>query len=120
MKILCSPIRRNMISRLVSGGQTRTDRAALDFAIEHDIPHGGWCPKGRRAGDGPIDARYNLTETPTANYLQRTEWNVRDADATVIFTLSSELSGGSKKTDEFAQKHKKPRLHLRPQLGTPS
>ena len=45
------------IEKLVSGGQTGTDRAALDFAIEHGIPHGGWCPKGRRAEDGPIDAR---------------------------------------------------------------
>lgn len=50
-----------MISKLVSGGQTGADRAALDWAIEHNIPHGGWCPKGRRAEDGPIDARYQLT-----------------------------------------------------------
>lgn len=101
-----------MISKLVSGGQTGADRAALDFAIEHNIPHGGWCPKGRRAEDGPIDARYLLTETPTANYLQRTEWNVRDSDGTVIFTMSPKLTGGSKKTAEFAKKHKKPCLHV--------
>lgn len=109
-----------MISKIVSGGQTGADRAALDWAIEHNIPHGGWCPKGRRAEDGAIDARYLLTETPTANYLQRTEWNVRDSDATVIFTMSPELTGGSKKTEDFAKKHKKPCLHLRPQLETPS
>ena len=109
-----------MISKLVSGGQTGADRAALDWAIEHNIPHGGWCPKGRRAEDGPIDARYQLTETPSSNYVQRTEWNVRDSDATVIFTMSPELSGGSKKTEEFAKKHKKPCLHLRPQLESPS
>ena len=92
----------------------------MDFAIEHNIPHGGWCPKGRRAEGGPIDPRYNLTETPSSNYVQRTEWNVRDSDATAIFTLSPELSGGSKKTAEFAKKHGKPCLHLRPQLENPS
>lgn len=48
--------------KIVSGGQTGADRAALDFAIEHGIPHGGWCPKGRRAEDGPIDAKYQLHE----------------------------------------------------------
>ena len=50
--------------KIVSGGQTGADRAALDFAIGHGIPHGGWCPKGRKAEDGPIDPRYELTETP--------------------------------------------------------
>lgn len=109
-----------MISKLVSGGQTGADRAALDFAIEHNIPHSGWCPKGRRAEDGPIDARYQLTETPTANYLQRTEWNVRDSEATVIFTISPELTGGSKKTEDFAKRHGKKCLHLHAQLETPA
>lgn len=59
--------------RIVSGGQTGADRAALDFAIEHSIPHSGWCPKGRKAEDGTIPARYQLTETPSAAYIQRTE-----------------------------------------------
>jgi len=107
-----------VISKIISGGQTGADRAALDFAIEHNIPHGGWCPKGRRAEDGSIDPRYNLTETPTANYVQRTEWNVRDSDATVIFTISPELTGGSKKTEEFARKHGKKCLHVHATLET--
>ncbi|MGI8605082.1 MAG: YpsA SLOG family protein [Verrucomicrobiales bacterium] len=64
--------------RIISGGQTGADRAALDWAIANGVPHGGWCPKGRLAEDGPIPDRYQLTETPTANYLQRNEWNVRD------------------------------------------
>src|SRR5437870_1510665 len=55
------------VVKLVSGGQTGTDRAALDFAIEHGIPHGGWCPAGRLAEDGPIDPRYLLSETPSGN-----------------------------------------------------
>jgi hypothetical protein len=73
---------------------------------------GGWCPKGRKAEDGPIDLKYPLKETPSASYLQRTEWNVRDSDATVLFSIESALTGGSKKTVEFARKHKKPNLHL--------
>lgn len=100
--------------KIVSGGQTGADRAGLDFAIENGIPHGGWCPKGRKAIDGPIDEKYLLKETPSANYLQRTEWNARDSDATVIFTLSEELTGGSKRTAEFAEKHRKPWIHIWP------
>ena len=76
-----------MIEKIISGGQTGADCAALDFAIEHGIPHGGWCPGGRLAEDGPIDARYQLKETPSANYTQRTEWNVRDSDGTVVFSI---------------------------------
>jgi hypothetical protein len=57
--------------------QTGADRAALDWAIDHGIPHGGWCPGGRLAEDGSIDPRYKLQETPSNNYVQRTEWNAR-------------------------------------------
>jgi hypothetical protein len=66
-----------------SAPKTTTDRAALDWAIFRDIPHGGWCPKGRKAEDGKIPPQYQLTETPSASYLQRTEWNVRDSDGKV-------------------------------------
>ena len=101
-----------MIEKIISGGQTGADRAALDCAIEHGIPHGGWCPKGRLAEDCPIDARYQLQETPGSSYLQRTEWNVRDTDGTVIFSITPGLSGGSKKTLDLAKKRNKPVLHL--------
>ncbi len=97
---------------IVSGGQTGADRAGLDFAIYNDIPHCGWCPKGRKAEDGVIPPAYQLRETPSDDYEQRTEWNVRDSDGTVIFTISKELIGGSKLTAEFAVKHAKPVLHL--------
>ncbi len=76
------------------------------------FPHGGWCPKGRKSLEGPIPARYQLTETPSASYLQRTEWNVRDHDGTVVFTLAVEVTGGSLRTIGFARKHGKPCLHL--------
>ncbi len=108
-----------MIERIVSGGQTGADRAALDWAIENRIPHGGWCPKGRLAEDGPIPSRYNLTETPSSNYPQRTEWNVRDSDGTVVFSIAPTLSGGSNKTVVFAQKHGKPVIHISRQTEKP-
>lgn len=97
---------------IVSGGQTGADRAALDFAIRVGLPHDGWCPLGRMAEDGPLDARYLLRETLTANYAERTEWNVRDSDATVLFTTRSELTGGTKLTGELAATLGKPLLHL--------
>jgi hypothetical protein len=98
--------------KIISGGQTGADRAGLDFAIEKGIPHGGWCPKSRKSLDGPLDAKYLLKETTSASYLQRTEWNVRDSDATIVFTLASTVTGGSLKTIEFAKKHKMPCLHV--------
>ena len=104
-----------MIEKLISGGQTGADIAALDVALKHDFPHGGWCPKGRRSEAGPIPARYNVFETPSASYLQRTERNVRDSDGTVVFTLAAKVTGGSLRTMEFARKHEKPCIHIAPQ-----
>ncbi len=98
--------------KIVSGGQTGVDRAALDWAITHGVEHDGWCPQGRKAEDGTIDARYGLKETPSANYVQRTEWNVRDSEATVILSLKPVLSGGSQKTLDLARKQRKPCLVL--------
>ncbi|UZJ40655.1 putative molybdenum carrier protein [Prosthecochloris sp. SCSIO W1101] len=96
-----------MFRKIVSGGQTGVDRAALDFALAHGIEHGGWCPKGRLAEDGTLDERYSLNETPRKEYNQRTEWNVRDSDGTlVIFIL--ELTGGTLYTCEVARKLGKP------------
>jgi len=101
-----------VIEKLISGGQTGADIAALDVALKHGFPHGGWCPRGRRSLDGPIPSRYQLTETPKDSYLQRTEWNVRDSDGTVVFTFAAEPSGGSLKTIGFARKHAKPCIHI--------
>jgi hypothetical protein len=98
--------------KIVSGGQTGADRAGLDWAIAVGIPHGGWCPMGRKAEDGVIPGRYHLTQTNSTDYLTRTRWNVRDSDATVIFTLKPTLSGGSLRTAEYALKKGKPLLHI--------
>jgi hypothetical protein len=105
------------LSRIVSGGQTGADRAALDFAIKHGIPHGGWCPLGRWAEDGCIPARYNLIETPSSDPAVRTEWNVRDSDGTIIFSIQHNLTGGSLWTAECAVRYGRPLLHLHVGLG---
>jgi hypothetical protein len=82
-----------MLEKVVSGGQTGVDRAALDAALELGLPCGGWCPQGRKAEDGVIASRYPLTETPSVEYAQRTEWNVRDSDATLVLTLGRPSEG---------------------------
>jgi hypothetical protein len=102
------------IKKIISGGQTGADRAALDWAIQNAIPHGGWCPKGRRAEDGMIPERYRLDETPSRDYEQGTMWNVRDADATVIITQARKLTGGTLLTCQFANLIGRPCLHVTP------
>jgi hypothetical protein len=110
-----------MITRIVSGGQTGVDRAALDVALALGIPCGGWCPRGRRAEDGRIPDRYPLTETPTESYPERTEANVRDSDGTLILTEGSP-EGGTALTKELAGRLHKPCLVVdltdRPSAGT--
>lgn len=96
---------------VVSGGQTGVDRAALDAGLDLGLSVGGWCPLGRRAEDGPIPARYPLRETPTADYAERTEWNVRDSDATLILYRGA-LAGGSARTAEHAARYGRPLLAL--------
>jgi hypothetical protein len=86
-----------MIKKIISGGQTGADQAALDAAIKWDIPHGGWVPKGRRTESGPLSNRYQLKEMPTDSYPSRTEQNVIDSDGTLIIT-HGELTGGSEYT----------------------
>lgn len=98
-----------MIKRLISGGQTGVDRAALDVALALGIPCGGWCPKGRRSEDGVIPDRYPLTETKTERYESRTELNVRDSDGTLVLNIGV-LEGGTAYTVSMAEKHNKPCL----------
>ena len=100
-----------MVRKIVSGGQTGADRAALDFAIEWNIPHGGWVPKGRMAEDGRLPEKYRLREMNSTDYARRTEQNVIDSDATLIFSHGS-LTGGSLLTRKMALKHGRPWLHL--------
>ena len=96
-----------LINRIVSGGQTGVDRAALDVALALGIACGGWCPKGRRAEDGVIAATYPLIETEGRSYRQRTRLNVQDSDATLILNRGK-LQGGTAYTQQLAQKMDKP------------
>ncbi|MEO0248919.1 MAG: putative molybdenum carrier protein [candidate division WOR-3 bacterium] len=95
--------------RIISGGQTGVDRAALDAALEMGIPCGGWCPKGRLAEDGCISQRYPLKETRTSQYQERTRLNVRDSEGTLILK-AGELKGGTALTVKLARGMKKPLL----------
>ena len=101
-----------LVEKSVSGGQTGADRAALLWASDNHIPHGGWCPRGRRAEDGELSPIFHLEETPSSGYAQRTEWNIRDSDATVIFSLSRSLAGGSLLTWDLAGKWKRPCIRI--------
>jgi hypothetical protein len=98
-----------VVRRIVSGGQTGVDRAALDVALELGIACRGWCPKGRLAEDGPIPARYPLRETPSSVYAQRTLWNVRDSDGTLLLTRATPR-GGSAFTLRCARRLRRPLL----------
>ena len=100
-----------MIERIISGGQTGADRGALDAAIELGIPHGGFCPRHRRAEDGRIPERYQLCEIASRDYAARTEANVREADATLLITRGKP-AGGSALTAGLARRHRAPLVHI--------
>ena len=100
-----------MLKKIISGGQTGAGRAALDFAIKHKIPHGGWVPKGRLAEDGPLPKKYKLTESPTTSYKRPTEQNVIGADGTLIVSYGR-LPERSAYIRSMAKKHNRHFLHL--------
>jgi hypothetical protein len=100
------------ILKVISGGQTGADRAALDWAIERGIEHGGYCPQGRIAEDGVIPERYNLTETQETESSARTFRNVEESDAIVIITLADGLRGGSREIARHAREAGKRCIHL--------
>lgn len=99
--------------KIISGGQVGADRAGLDFAMRYSLEMGGWCPKGRLATDGKVPDVYPLRETPNPNYPERTEWNVRDSDGTVIFTKPT-MGRGSSLTVKKCQDFGKPYLVITP------
>lgn len=100
-----------MLKKIISGGQTGADRAGLDAAIRYNIPHGGAIPKGRRTEEGVLPEHYSLMELQSTSYPVRTEQNVVDSDATVIFSHGP-LSKGSLLTQKTAILHNRPVLHL--------
>jgi hypothetical protein len=106
-----------MLKKIISGGQTGADRAALDVAIKMGIPHGGNVPRGRMAEDGPIPSRYRLLEIPSDNYEARTEQNVIDSDGTLILA-HGRLTGGTDYTRRMTLKHRKQLLGIDLNLST--
>jgi hypothetical protein len=106
-----------MLRKIITGGQTGVDRAALDVALDYGLEIGGWCPPGREALDGTIPLRYPLDETPDecsaeapgVPRSQRTAWNVRDGDATLVFLPAGTAPDvGTRYAMEMAQKLAKP------------
>ncbi|MEO5329080.1 MAG: putative molybdenum carrier protein [Magnetococcus sp. THC-1_WYH] len=97
------------VDRIISGGQTGVDRAALDFALARRIEAGGWCPKGRKAEDGSIPVYYPLLETHRSDYPYRTLLNIMDSDGTLIL-FRGQLRGGSALTWRSALQLKLPCL----------
>ena len=100
-----------MIRKIISGGQTGADQAALDAAIKLGIPHGGWIPKGRLTENGPLPDKYELREMQATAYVLRTEQNVIDSNGTLIIS-HGKLSDGSDYTRKMAVKNNRPWLHI--------
>jgi hypothetical protein len=100
-----------MIEKIVSTGRPGAERGALDVAVRWQFPRGGWCPKGS-ALESTFSSVFTLAETPSSDLGQALEWNVRDSDATVLFTISSEPLPENEQAMEFARLHCKPFLHL--------
>ena len=96
-----------IIQKIISGGQTGVDRAALDSALNHNIEIGGWCPAGRKSEDGYIPDKYLLQETKTEGYYKRTLLNIKNSDGTLILNFG-ELEGGTLLTKNLCEKHNKP------------
>ncbi|NOX33869.1 MAG: hypothetical protein GXP56_09045 [Deltaproteobacteria bacterium] len=100
-----------MLKKIISGGQTGADRAALDVAIKFNIEHGGWIPKGRITEQGPLPMKYQLIEMNTMDYKERTKQNIMDSNGTLIISRG-ELTGGSRLTHNFAKLVGRPNCYI--------
>lgn len=97
--------------KIISGGQTGADQAALDAAITLGLPHGGWITRGKKTENGPLPAKYRLEELDSGRYRDRTEKNVLGSDGTLIFSFGP-LTGGSALTEALTIRHDRPCLHI--------
>ena len=95
--------------KIISGGQTGADRAALDTAIKLGLPYGGWLPRGRKTEDGPLPMRYSLHELDSGKYRDRTKKNILASDGTLIASFGP-LTGGSALTESLALRYNRPCL----------
>jgi hypothetical protein len=105
-----------MLKKIISGGQTGVDRAALDAAIRLGIAHGGWVPKGRLTEEGPLPSIYQMQEMPSEDYAARTEKNVLDSDGTLIISRGRPM-GGTDYTRKMVLKYGKQLLHIDLSMG---
>jgi len=105
-----------MLKKIISGGQTGVDQAALDTARRLGISHGGWVPKGRMTEAGPLPLTYQMQEMPSEDYAARTEKNVVDSDGTLIISRGRP-TGGTDYTRKMALKHGKQLLHIDLSMG---
>ncbi|WP_321288077.1 putative molybdenum carrier protein [uncultured Sunxiuqinia sp.] len=94
-------------NKIISGGQTGVDRAALDACLNAKFSCGGWCPAGRKAEDGEIPLTYPLQEIWSTSYDDRTRKNINESDATLI-VYEEKLSGGTLLTYNYASEKNKP------------
>jgi predicted Rossmann-fold nucleotide-binding protein len=106
---MVSAIRGMRFTKIISGGQTGVDRAALDAALKHGIDCGGWCPAGRLDELGKIPERYPLKEMKHGSFAARTLQNVRNSDGTAII-FYGQLRGGTAQTVTFCENEKRPHL----------
>ncbi|MEX0329324.1 MAG: putative molybdenum carrier protein [Ruegeria sp.] len=94
--------------KIIAGGQTGVDLAALEFARDHGFPYGGWVPRGRTNEAGEIPSDFlGLKETHSTDVIERTRLNVESGDATLIFVDGSK-SPGTDQTVVFAKEMNKP------------
>ncbi len=95
-----------MLKKIISGGQTDADQAALDIAIKLRIPHGGWIPKGRTTEAGTLPDRFKLQEMSSGNYAECIKQNVIDANGTLIISygrLTGDLESARKATLRYGR-----------------
>jgi hypothetical protein len=104
---MCQSVAKTSLLKIVSGGQTGVDRAALDVALQRGIECGGWCPAGRLDELGIIPKLYPVKELENGGFKDRTRRNVKDSDGTVIIYFD-ELRGGSDQTAQFCVEQKRP------------
>ncbi len=97
---------------IITGSQTGVERSTLDWALKHEIPHGGWCPQGLLSSAEPLDPRYKLKEGSSGEILEAVSSNIRDAEATLVFTQAAKAAGAAQKAVSGAKKQKKPVLHV--------
>ena len=93
--------------KIISGGQTGVDRAALEVALRHGTECGGWCPAGRLDEFGKIPDHYPVQELQYGSFAERTLQNVKDSDATVVIYLA-ELRGGTEQSVRFCVELERP------------